>query len=193
MRLAPVVYPGKMFWDTAVIKPVWGHPLPDESPHRLPSCHKNLLGTGRRFPDGSETELGFREEQALILTFEIRSKDLLTQCLTQFLLRPETSAIGLFTGTNVSIKHHSEGEYQFPLARRLEYVMPQWFHLQRRDINTQFLGSLTHQGLMNILTQVHVSAYCCIPFAWLDILPCRTLLQEEVSLGIEHMQMHYRV
>lgn len=24
MRLAPVVYPGKMFWDTAVIKPVYG-------------------------------------------------------------------------------------------------------------------------------------------------------------------------
>ena len=36
MRLAPVVYPGKMFWDTAVIKPVWGHPLPDESLHRFP-------------------------------------------------------------------------------------------------------------------------------------------------------------
>ena len=36
MRLAPVVYPGKMFWDTVVIKPVWTHPLPDESLHRFP-------------------------------------------------------------------------------------------------------------------------------------------------------------
>ena len=23
-------------WDTVVIKPVWGHPLPDESLHRFP-------------------------------------------------------------------------------------------------------------------------------------------------------------
>ena len=36
MRLAPVVYHGKMFWDTAVIKPVGAHPLPDESLHRFP-------------------------------------------------------------------------------------------------------------------------------------------------------------
>ena len=30
MRLAPVVYPGKMFWDTAVIKPVCVYGATDE-------------------------------------------------------------------------------------------------------------------------------------------------------------------
>jgi hypothetical protein len=38
-----------------------------------------------------------------------------------------------------------------------------------------------------------MTAYGCIPFAWLDILPVGTLLEIDFALRIEYMQVYYRM
>lgn len=128
------------------------------------------------------------KKEALEFALEVGGKDALTKGRTNLLKGPETTSVklilrglnGTFIGRTVDID-----EFTFPLT--LENVLA---HEDRSKIgDAQFLANFTKKSLLRSLTIVKMTTYGSIPLAWLDVFPCRTLLQIDIATSIEDMKV----
>ena len=125
------------------------------------------------------------------LALKVGRKYTLAHCLTYLVKRPEASAVEFGCRADLALIRSAVYVHEFAVALRLEDIAQQEFGSKLPD--AQFFVHLTQECIGNALPVVDMSAYRRIPFARLDILPQRALLQVESSLGIKHMQVHYRV
>ena len=102
--------------------------------------------------------------------------------------RPETAAVEFFgRGTDGAVVSGAVDidELSFPTA--VEDVLPYPLGLKVGD--AEFFADLSDQGLLRGLAIVEVAAHGGVPLAGLDVFPGGTLLEVDLTLGVEHMEM----
>ena len=104
---------------------------------------------------------------------------------------PEAASVQFVRGRDRAIVGRAVDKDQFPFAGGLENIVCDSLGSEIGD--AQLFAHFASEGLFHTLTQVHMPAHGCIPFAWLDVFPYGTLLQIELALGVEYMQVDHGV
>ena len=123
------------------------------------------------------------------LLLEVWCQRSLANSIVYFFHVPEAPAVGLLAGSDVLVVDNLVGIYEFMLAVGVELV-----HLHQfatLGIDAQFLACFAKQGGADVLAKVHMTAHGGVPFAGLYGLPFGTLLQIQLSLAVEHVQVHH--
>ncbi len=117
---------------------------------------------------------------------EVRGEDSLSYGISDFLHRPESAAVEFVLGRlYLAAVSGVAYKYQFALTLTLKHIFT--YELWHKVCNAQFLANLTKQGFFRCFAIVEVTAYGCIPFPRLNVLPLRTLLKIYSTLCIEYM------
>lgn len=131
-------------------------------------------------------------EKLLVFVLEIWCEHAFAHVVFDVAWSPKAAtAQFLLAWSHLAVVHATEDVYEFSLPFAFKDIMAERLWCEVGD--AKFLPYFSLECLVHVLPKVDVTAHGGVPLVGLNVFPCRSMLEIELSLAVEHVQVNHGV